>query len=418
MEKLNPFKPDYPIPPDMFAGRGEEINQFLRGIYHTKNNRPRHFLITGERGIGKSSLIQLYDFLAKGDIQLRTDDYGEFCFVTVNLTIEKNTDLATFVGLMMNEMANSLADIEIFRSVVDKIKELLYSLKIANSGIDRPERATHPAIVTNDFSHHLAKAARRISDAEAGEQARHGVVFFIDEADNAGPEMNLGSFIKTVTEKLQRNGCENVMFVLAGLPELTKTLRDSHPSSLRVFTMQEIKVLESEECDNVIDRAIEEGNRINKAQTTIAEDAKALISKSSEGYPHFIQQFGYSAYERNSNGIISADDVEDSIRQAIESIGMRYYEDAYRGQIQSDEYRKVLGIMAEHKDSWVKKSEIKAEFSGKEQNLSNALHVLTSRKIIMKDASRRGEYRLPQKAFAAWIKLFSQQNGKRKKTSR
>ena len=46
-----------------------------------------------------------------------------------------------------------------------------------------------------------------------------------------------------------------------------------------------------------------------------------------------------------------------------------------------------------------------------ETTLSNALQALTSRKIILKNSSKIGAYRLQQRGFAVWIKLF----GDRKK---
>lgn len=399
----------------MFAGREKEINEFLSGIYHTKNNRAKHFLITGERGIGKSSLIDLYDSLAKGDISLRVEDYGNFSFVTVKLTVEEKFDLVTFINLMEKKIVDALAEIEIFRNATKKLKDFVRSLEISGIRMQWPERAVHPAIVANDFSTYLAKTARRISNVEAGEKAKDGIVFFIDEVDNAGAEMSLGSFFKTISEELYRGGCGNVMFVIAGSPEVKVKLYDSHPSSLRVFIMQDIEVLESVECNNIIERAMEAGNKRDKDTTAIAEDAKALIAKLSEGYPHFIQQFGYSAYECNDNGVISVDDVKKSVLQAIQSIGSQYYEVPYREKIKSDEYREVLGVMAKKLDSWVKRSEIKAKFSGSDRNLSAVLSFLTARKIILKNRSRIGEYRLQYKAFAVWIKLFGQQNGKHKK---
>lgn len=62
--------------------------------------------------------------------------------------------------------------------------------------------------------------------------------------------------------------------------------------------------------------------------------------------------------------------------------------------------------MAESMNSWIKKSEIREKFNGTENTLNNALQALTTRKIILKNSSKVGEYRLQQKGFALWIKLF------------
>ena len=57
----------------------------------------------------------------------------------------------------------------------------------------------------------------------------------VDEADNASPQLSLGSFFKLLTERLQRRGCSHVAFGIAGLPELLTSGGQSHPSSLRLF---------------------------------------------------------------------------------------------------------------------------------------------------------------------------------------
>ena len=62
--------------------------------------------------------------------------------------------------------------------------------------------------------------------------------------------------------------------------------------------------------------------------------------------------------------------------------------------------------MADSMSSWVKKSEIREKFTGGDQTLTDALKALTTRKIILKNPSKLGEYRLQQRGFALWIKMF------------
>ena len=49
---------------------------------------------------------------------------------------------------------------------------------------------------------------------------------------------------------------------------------------------------------------------------------------------------------------------------------------------------------------------------GDDNTLTNALAALTKRKIILKNPSKIGEYRLQQKGFAIWIKLFGDRKEK------
>lgn len=96
MSKINPFKPFSPVPVGMFAGRLNEIESLEKGLHQTKNGHPTNYLITGERGIGKSSLMMLLEHTASGNIH--SSKYGTFNFVTVNIQISDRTNFITFIN--------------------------------------------------------------------------------------------------------------------------------------------------------------------------------------------------------------------------------------------------------------------------------------------------------------------------------
>ena len=406
LKKVNPFKPHSPVPTAMFAGRFNEIDAFEKGLHQTKNGSPSNFLITGERGIGKSSLLMLFKPLANGSIET---GYGKFNFITINTVISSRTNLLTFIKIIERGLKRELGKIESIRSFLNVTWDFVQRIKVMDSGIEAAIGTEDPDLVIDDFSYSLAETCNRIANPEKGEQSKDGIVIFIDEADNASCDLHLGYFIKVVTEMLQQHGCNSVMLVVAGLPDVIERLSASHESSLRVFNQLKIKELSPKDRHYVIERGIEEGNKVNDEPTSITLEAKSHISTLSEGYPHFIQQFSYSAFDKNTDGEISEDDVLNGafdVGGALDAIGSRYYASQYHEQIKSDEYRQVLSIMAENMSSWVKKSEIREKFTGNDQTLTDALKALTARKIILKNPSKMGEYRLQQRGFALWIKLF------------
>jgi RIO-like serine/threonine protein kinase len=62
--------------------------------------------------------------------------------------------------------------------------------------------------------------------------------------------------------------------------------------------------------------------------------------------------------------------------------------------------------MANYSDKWVNRDKIKQAISIKDTTLNNAIQALKSRNIIIANQSKKGEFRLPTKSFAAWIKAF------------
>ncbi|CAK2614812.1 Orc1-like AAA ATPase domain-containing protein [Vibrio crassostreae] len=413
MTKVNPFKPNSPVPTAMFAGRTNEIQAFEKGLMQTKNNNPTHFLLTGERGIGKSSLLMLFKPMATGAIT--SYHFGSFKFLSANIVVSPKMNLLTIIKMIERNLKREIGKVESLRNFFSDSWDFVQRIKVLDSGIDKVKEIEDIDLVIDDFSYSLAETSLRLSNPNKGETAKDGIVIFIDEADNSSPELQLGYFLKTVTEQLQINGCDNVMFVVAGLPVVIDKLTESHESSLRIFHPMQIKELSPPDRQYVIDKGMEEANRNGESKITIAASAKQHISTLSEGYPHFIQQFAYCAFDANDDGEISDDDVlKGAFTEggAIDCIGTRYYAAQYHAQIKSDEYREVLCIMADNMNSWVKKSDIRSEFSGSDQTLNNAIQALTKRKIILKNTSKIGEYRLQQRGFALWIKLFGQRTTK------
>lgn len=197
---------------------------------------------------------------------------------------------------------------------------------------------------------------------------------------------------------------------LAGLPELRSKLHESHPSSLRIFEELQLERLSNEEVGNIIDICLESANDANADKTSISTSAKQSLIGFSEGYPHFIQQFGYSVFAADTNGIIEDDDVIQGVfapKGALESIGNRYYRNNFYNKIQKDSYRKVLRIMADDLDGWVSRAKIRDKFKGNNAILNNAIKALRDRHIILSKEGEKGMYRLQHRGFALWIKFYA-----------
>jgi len=168
--------------------------------------------------------------------------------------------------------------------------------------------------------------------------------------------------------------------------------------------------LEEEERKEVVQRGLEVANEKNGFRTEISDDAMAYLVELSEGYPHFIQQFAYSAFEEDTDKIIDLQDVLSGAYKdngALAQLGSKYFNEMYYGKISSTDYRRVLNAMAKHSDKWVVRKLLVEQAGVKETTLNNALNVLKSKNVIISDDSRQGFYRLPTKSFAAWINAIN-----------
>lgn len=411
MPKINPFRPNSPVHTGMFVGRVTELQKLETALAQTKAGSPANFMVTGERGIGKSSLLNYIKHVAEGCHSGIQDTHVSF--LVVDTDIDANTTQLGLVRKLELALDNALGKTEAARQFLKKSWEFLQRVEAGGVKLAAAARAENEELILEQFAYSLSEIANRVCSSQDSNvfSARHdGILVLIDEADNASKDLSLGSFFKLLTERLLRRGCPHLAFGVAGLPELRNVLVDSHPSSLRLFEELVLGRLSDEEVRTVVSFGLKTANETNTENTTITADARTLLTYYSEGYPHFIQQFASSAFAADTDNVIGVDDVKAGAfgeRGAMELIGDRYYRDNFYNKIQKESYRQVLRIMADKLDDWVTKKEIKAKFRGQESTLDNALFALRERKIIFAKEGERGVYRLQHKGFAWWIKLYA-----------
>jgi hypothetical protein len=409
MLKINPFRPNSPVNPGMFVGRFGESSKLENHLLQAQSGRPVNFLLTGERGIGKTSLLAYLKYVATGMISI---DKKGFSFLVVETDIDQRVDQFTLVKKIELGLRHELGKTEKAKAFFQETWKFLQRLELGHVSLKSPAGRDHDLII-EEFAHSLAKTVDGIIAREQQSvfgSSYDGVLLLVDEADNANVELRLGSFLKLLLERLQKDGCNNFMVGLAGLPDVRRVLVESHPSSLRLFEELPLGRLTDSEVEKVIDLCLRHANSDNESQTEITESAKRKLVELSEGFPHFVQQFGYCAFEADTDGLIDDNDINAGAygqRGGLELIGDCYYRTDFYNKIQKESYRQVLRIMAEKQDGWISKADIKQKFTGKESTLDNAIKALRERHIILSREGQRGVYRLQHRGFAMWIRLHT-----------
>ena len=382
----------------------------------TRAGFPTHFMLTGERGIGKTSLLNCIRWVAAGDLEALALDGGSFKYLVIDTDVDSRTTQFGLIKRIEHCVKRELGKSERARSFLNHAWEFVQRIEAVGLKINEAV-SENPETMLDDFAYSLAQTVERLCNDAVDEtifQAKYdGVLLLIDESDNASAQLDFGTFLKQLLERLQRHRCEKVMVVLAGLPEIESIIRDSHPSALRLFEDLRLNRLTNSEVNEVIDRCLSKAEEANGVKTEIDAIARNHLITLAEGFPHFIQQFGYSAFAVDSDDIIDASDVldgafgDESSPGALKLIGDRYYRNDFYNKIQKDSYRQVLRIMANEDSSWVTKKTIRKKFGGKSSTLDNAIKTLRTRHIILSKEGVRGVYGLQHRGFALWIKLFA-----------
>ena len=409
----NPFKPTSPVYRGVFSGRLTEIERIETVMVETKNSNPTNLLIIGERGIGKTSLLLLSKFYASGDILI--DDI-KLNFLPVLVSLDKRTTIPDLARKIKTSIERSMRSSKNALQYMKDIWGFLQNIEICSSKLGIKRTGLSESELFDNFTFSIIDTVKAITNKDNAlnklnlTRPMDGIIIFIDEADNASKELDLGTFLKHLSEQIVAENCNNVLIIMAGLPDIRNILLESHPSSLRMFEEIELFPLSISDVKNVIQKGIEEANTKNSNPVTITEEALNWIFGYSEGYPHFVQQFGYSSYAYDTDYNIDKTDVDSAAfleGGAYDLIGDRYYKDMYFKKIRKDSYRQVLKIMSELWNQWVPKQYLRERFKGKETTLNNAIRALADRNVILRKPGIKGEYRLQWVGFAFWIKHFA-----------
>ena len=401
--KFNPFRPSSIVPPGAFAGRYDELICLERILHQTKHGNPEHFIITGERGIGKSSLLFYLQCVADGSIS--TIDNRYFKFLVINIELDERISYASLITKIGAELRREVAKHDKLKEAAKSVWEFLSRWEVLGVKYEasmRKDETTEQLLEELSFT--IERTFTSIKDE------KEGILILIDEADKPAAKAHLGAFSKLLTERLIKQRCNNVALGLAGLPKVFERLKESHESSVRVFRPLTLEVLKTEDRQTVVQRGLDAAKEKNGFETQIAKDALELICNLSEGYPHFIQQFAYSAFDRDTDNKIEIDDVKEGAygkHGALEALAVRYFNEWYFERIDSDEYREVLKAMSAHQDAWVTKKQLRAAVQIKETTLKNALNALKTKNIIQTQKGKSGVYKLPNRSFAVWIRSLT-----------
>ncbi len=197
MKKINPFKPNSPVPTAMFAGRLDEVRALESGLHQTKHGQASNYLITGERGIGKSSLMMYLKHASNGDIE--SLEYGNFNFLTIQIVISKTTDIITLIKLIEINIKREVGKTEVIRNFLSDTWAFVQRIKVMDSGVNKKSELTELDLLLDELSYSLSETCKRLTSENKGEKKFDGIVFFIDEADNACDDLRVVFFFKGVT---------------------------------------------------------------------------------------------------------------------------------------------------------------------------------------------------------------------------
>jgi hypothetical protein len=306
----NPFSPGAGSPPPELVGRDAIIEQARILLGRVKENRPeKSILLTGLRGVGKTVLLNEIERMA-----------AKAGYQTVALEAHENKSLA---ALIVPSLRKLLFELDRVAGAGDKakrglsvLKGFINGVKVTMGGVEigldiEPEKG---AADSGDLESDLPNLFMAV--AEAAEERKTLVALFIDELQYFRPE-ELSALIMAMHKMQQRQ--LPIVLLGAGLPILPRLAGESKSYAERLFSFPDIGALS--ESDAI--KALQEPTRA----TGVDFERVALkeIFRLTQGYPYFLQEWGYQSWNRSVGSPITLQVVREATATVIERLDQNFF---------------------------------------------------------------------------------------------
>ena len=306
----NPFSPGAGSPPPELVGREGVLEQARILLGRVKERRPeKSILLTGLRGVGKTVLLNEIERLA-----LNTG------YRTVSVEAHENKSLA---ALLVPPLRKLLFELNRMAGLGDKAKRALAVLKGFMNGVKvavgeievgldiEPEKGSADS---GDLESDLPDLFLAV--AEAAEERRAPVALLIDEVQYF-KEKELSALIMAM-HKIQQRQLPMVLLG-AGLPILPGLAGESKSYAERLFNFPNIGALNEDDAT----KALQDPTRA--AGVDFEPAALEEIFRMTQGYPYFLQEWGYQVWNRAEASPITLQVVKDATEVVVGRLDQNFF---------------------------------------------------------------------------------------------
>jgi hypothetical protein len=306
----NPFSPGTESPTPELVGRDHILEKSKILLGRVRQGRSeKSLLLVGLRGVGKTVLLN--------EIERLTKEGG---YHTIALEAHEDKSLAALLTPYLRQL---LFELDRMKGLSQKVrrgmgvlKSFFNGIKVKVSeielGIDiDPERGTADS---GDLEVDLANLF--IAVAEAAQDRQTAVALSIDEIQYLS-EKELSALIMAMHKMQQRR--LPLVLLGAGLPILTRLAGESKSYAERLFEFPEIGPLSFEDAAKALQ------DPVLRESVRFAADAIKEIFHLTQGYPYFIQEWGYQVWNHTEKSPISLTDVQKATKIVIQQLDTNFF---------------------------------------------------------------------------------------------
>ena len=381
----NPYTPGAGARPPLLAGRDAELEDFAIAFQRLGSGQyARSFILDGLRGVGKTVLLNEADVMAReqgwissGVVECNEDDDLPLLMARLCHRALRRLSVGKRVGV---GVTRALGVLRAFTFAMDDQGKWRFNIDaeavngVADSG--DPEA---------DIVELLAEVGT------AASQHGSGTAFFLDELQFLG-KSSLGLLAAAMHGISQQNA--PVLLIGAGLPQLPLMLKNAKPYTERLFEFRTIGGLSRATAAAALTVPAER----NGARFT--RGALELILDRTQGYPHFIQQWGEIIWREAEAPEITLRNAQVAEELVNDELDRRFFRDRYEKATEAE--RIYMAAMADIGDGSHASAEIASHMHVNQKDVSVRRAGLIEKGLIYSPAGTELDFTVPQ--FAAYLR--------------
>ncbi|MFH1563646.1 MAG: ATP-binding protein [Nitrospirota bacterium] len=370
----SPFYPGQPVPVDFFIGRINEIQRIARTIGQVELGKPQASFLTGEYGIGKSSLAGFMRYYAERNNHLigihvflgGADTIEEVAIKTVEAVIKSQIYEPTITEKIRNSLSKYIGKQDLFG----------FNINFEALKADAPN-------LSHGYLPFLCNLFDRIK-----ENGIKGIMLILDEINGITRNPQFAHFIRSLVDEnaLSRNPLP-LMLMLCGVEERRMEMIQHHKPIERIFDIVEIKPMSNGEMMDFFNKSF------SSVSMQVQNDAMNLLCYYSAGFPKFMHPIGDTIFWIDKDGIVDESDASNGILIATEEIGKKFVDQQVYKALKSKDYHTILSKLGGLGLSF-KKNEIEKQLplSTNEKKKFNNFLQRMKKLNVLKSGDERGEY--------------------------
>ncbi len=379
----SPFRPGQPVPTEFFVGRTEEIERLRAMVRGSARGRFGIGFVSGERGIGKSSVAAFVRRLVEGD----QDAVG--CHVFLGGV----QDLREMLRRSFDRLLKESFDRPWHRQVKEFFGNRVRQVGLFGVTLELDLSDSDLAAIEHDF---VPSVRRLLLELE---EHKKSLFLILDDINGLARSDDFANWLKSSVDEIATSAAPTRLCILVvGLEERRRELVERQPSLARVFELIDIEPWSDDEVRDFF------SNSFHLANATISENDLRNLVLYTGGLPVLAHEIGAAVWRAARTREIRTADVSTGIATAAEVIGRKLLEPGVLKAVRSARYRAILGRIAATLRTRFTRAELLKRLPDDEKRVLDAfMRRMKALGALQSDPEVKGGYRFSNRLHALYF---------------